>query len=139
VPSDLGMRPVPPVLGATMNLIRCIGCGYAFCQCSQPDEHSPQATLDFHLASRNTDPDSSRAAANMAQPGAMSLAGRCLAVILQYPGITAQEIADHVGRPAYEIRKRTADLRRMNLARSESDGNEVLQWYAVHLGDDDAD
>ena len=90
----------------------------------------------FRLQSRRSDPDSSRAAACRAEPGARSIAGQALYYIRGHPGCLAEDIAEAINRPAYEVRKRTADLRRLNLAWSESCDAECLRWYAEWVDDD---
>lgn len=94
---------------------------------------SSQPGLDFTLRSRRTDPASSHEAARKAKPRANSLAGRLLTQIRVTPGWNSEQLASWLSIPAYEVRKRTADLRNLGLVRNQNRPlrtGEVLRWWA---------
>ncbi|KKK76652.1 hypothetical protein LCGC14_2861500 [marine sediment metagenome] len=77
-----------------------------------------QSRLDLAPRARRTDPASSHRAARRARPKAGTDAARVLACIHSFPGLAARLIATIVDIDAYTVRKRTADLRHLKLARS---------------------
>jgi len=85
----------------------------------------------FPLLFRSTDPEGSRAAARKARPRANSDAGKILRVIEAFPGLLARDLAKQTGIDAYIVRKRTADLRRLGLARSVAAPapHRELRWF----------
>lgn len=87
------------------------------------------------LRSRRTDPGSSIRAARKAEPRAGVLARAILDLIRLHPGLEARAIAQALNRQAYEVRKRTADLRdKYRLAHSHEPKVGELTWWPHERG-----
>lgn len=101
--------------------------GYPNCGFCAGDYHQPE------LRSRASDPTSSRIAARRGSVRAGSMAWRVLQVIRDCPGVRAKDIAYRTGFDVYDVRKRTADLRNRNLARSQvgPPNDRELMWFPI--------
>jgi hypothetical protein len=95
---------------------------------------SNQRALNFETRplSRRDDPASSmKAAERVARRGQLrSQKDRILAAIEAHPGSPAWILAEYVGMQAYDVRKRTADLRREGRAYSVGGTKgRVFRWF----------
>ncbi|HEU4431090.1 MAG TPA: hypothetical protein VFT98_20195 [Myxococcota bacterium] len=85
----------------------------------------------FDLRARRTDPRPSHAAAANAARFAASHAGRILAAVREYPGLTTHRISELTGLSVVQVDRRAIEMQRAGLIVRRDVGASALAWFAV--------
>ncbi|HEU4428117.1 MAG TPA: winged helix-turn-helix domain-containing protein [Myxococcota bacterium] len=87
--------------------------------------------LTMNLRARRTDPRPSHAAAAQAARFARSHAGRILAAVREYPGLTTHRLAEVTGLSVCQIDRRGIEMQRAGLIVRRDVGGRALAWFAL--------